>query len=416
MVDEGMKKARVQVVAAVATRDGKVLMVRTSKHGAGLPAGKVQPGETHVDALVREVEEETGLAVLAVGDPLGTEVAPGYECHHYEVEVDQGAPRAGSDAQEAWWATPDEARLPAFPMVHPMVLAQLARDAAPSEADEGWAERLGRPSAPAPTRQPGEAVRWLSDAIQTLFGFLKHAGVCGIIPCDCGMAHARSRAAALRTVMVDDLQVAAAVSAATERMGQQLAEELARSARLRRVIEDPAMAASSVPGEVLRAYLEARGWRSLLGTGEAVRMNTVDRYTGPAGGLLWLWPEAPMNHGTAAVVARFEGRPVEFLLADLMEASEAAVPPPESGRLRSTRELVAWLTHAALEAGGLSEGEVARAMGLDRVEVRGVAIEGRDVGDRLRQERMARVRAECAHVAPSSESGPPVGPVRGESE
>jgi hypothetical protein len=73
---------------------------------------------------------------------------------------------------------------------------------------------------------------------------------------------------------------------------------------------------------------------------------------------------------------------------------------------------VAWLAHAALEAGGLSEGEVARAMGLDRVEVRGVAIEGRDVGDRLRQERMARVRAELQPER-SPESGPAGEPVRG---
>jgi hypothetical protein len=208
----------------------------------------------------------------------------------------------------------------------------------------------------------------------------------------------------------------AAVAAATERAEQQLAEELARSARLRRVIEDPAMAASSVPGHVLRAYLKAQGWTSRPGTGEGaeVRLSAMDRYAGPRGGTIWFWPDqrrAP-DLGTLVVIARTEGRPVEFLLSDLVEASEDAVPPPASGRLRSQRELVAWLAHAALEAGGLSEGEVARAMGLDRVEVRGVAIEGRDVGDRLRQERMARVRAELQPER-SPESGPAGEPVRG---
>ncbi|WP_299262324.1 NUDIX domain-containing protein [Halorientalis sp.] len=62
-------------VGAVVTDDaGRVLLVREDGEWLA-PGGEVEPGETHEEALVREVEEETGVSV-SVGDLLAvTEVA-----------------------------------------------------------------------------------------------------------------------------------------------------------------------------------------------------------------------------------------------------------------------------------------------------------------------------------------------------
>ncbi|MGM0516947.1 MAG: NUDIX domain-containing protein [Pseudomonadota bacterium] len=52
-------------VAGIACRDGRYLMVEESIRGQRMlnqPAGHVEPGETVVEAVVREVEEETRFA------------------------------------------------------------------------------------------------------------------------------------------------------------------------------------------------------------------------------------------------------------------------------------------------------------------------------------------------------------------
>ncbi|MFP4173447.1 MAG: NUDIX domain-containing protein, partial [Candidatus Hydrogenedentota bacterium] len=57
-------------VAAIAVRDGAILLVRHEKHGERywlLPGGGVDFGETLTEALAREVREETGLAIEVGG-------------------------------------------------------------------------------------------------------------------------------------------------------------------------------------------------------------------------------------------------------------------------------------------------------------------------------------------------------------
>ncbi|WP_148572684.1 NUDIX hydrolase [Nocardioides caldifontis] len=103
--------------AVVQDATGRLLLVRRgTEPGRGLwsvPGGRVEPDESTEQAAAREVEEETGLRVVP-GRLLGTVERDGpggvvYVIHDFEARVD-GTPalRAGDDADEARWCTPDE--------------------------------------------------------------------------------------------------------------------------------------------------------------------------------------------------------------------------------------------------------------------------------------------------------------------
>ena len=64
----------IAAVGAIAVRDGALLLIRRghapSRGRWSLPGGRVEPGETPQQALVREMAEETGLTV-EVGELVG---------------------------------------------------------------------------------------------------------------------------------------------------------------------------------------------------------------------------------------------------------------------------------------------------------------------------------------------------------
>jgi 8-oxo-dGTP diphosphatase len=103
--------------AVIRDDDGRLLLIRRrNPPGAGLwslPGGRIEPGETDQQAVVREVAEETGLAVTC-GPLIGTVRRPGLDgavldVRDYAAVVTGGTLAAGDDAADARWVTPAQA-------------------------------------------------------------------------------------------------------------------------------------------------------------------------------------------------------------------------------------------------------------------------------------------------------------------
>jgi len=120
------------VGALVHDEHGRLLMIRRAQDpGRGrwsLPGGRVEAGEDDATALVRELAEETGLAVRP-GALVGRVVRVGvgrqvYDIADYRCTVTGGRLRAGDDAEDVRWCS--AAELAALPLVDGLfdVLAQ----------------------------------------------------------------------------------------------------------------------------------------------------------------------------------------------------------------------------------------------------------------------------------------------------
>jgi len=104
-------------VGAVIKDDrGRLLLIkRGHAPGAGLwslPGGRIEPGETDAEALVREMREETGL-VIEAGQLIGTVRRPAQDgglldIRDYAATVTGGTLRAGDDAADARWVAVSE--------------------------------------------------------------------------------------------------------------------------------------------------------------------------------------------------------------------------------------------------------------------------------------------------------------------
>ena len=117
-----MPGSRIRCVGAIVTdSDGRLLLVkRGHEPEAGrwsVPGGRVMPGESDPEAVVREVREETGLNVQP-GRLIGEVERPGpggvvFDIHDYAAAVSGGLLAAGDDAADARWVDPgDIGRLP----------------------------------------------------------------------------------------------------------------------------------------------------------------------------------------------------------------------------------------------------------------------------------------------------------------
>ncbi|MCR6486511.1 NUDIX domain-containing protein [Amycolatopsis sp. OK19-0408] len=86
---------------------GRLLLIRRANDpGSGqwsLPGGRVEPGETDEQAVIREMLEETGLHVIP-GTVVGSVVRGPYEIHDYACSVTGGVLTAGDDATDARWS------------------------------------------------------------------------------------------------------------------------------------------------------------------------------------------------------------------------------------------------------------------------------------------------------------------------
>ena len=104
------------VGAIITDAGGRLLLIkRGHEPGKGLwsiPGGRVEPGETDEQAVIREVREETGLVVQpgrligAVRRP--TPAGAMLDIRDYAATVTGGTLAAGDDADDARWAGPAE--------------------------------------------------------------------------------------------------------------------------------------------------------------------------------------------------------------------------------------------------------------------------------------------------------------------
>lgn len=98
-------------VGAIVVHDGNLLLVRRGRGPAAgswsVPGGRVEFGELLVEAVVREMAEETGLECVC-GELVGW-VERFVDDRHFVImdfevtPLDDTAPRAGDDAAEVAW-------------------------------------------------------------------------------------------------------------------------------------------------------------------------------------------------------------------------------------------------------------------------------------------------------------------------
>ena len=108
----------VQAAGVVCFRDGEVLLIRRGtppRQGEwSLPGGRLEPGETPMEAALRELAEETGVTARLLGlveivDTIMGEPEKLYLLHDYAAVWVAGEPVPGDDADRAQFMPVEEA-------------------------------------------------------------------------------------------------------------------------------------------------------------------------------------------------------------------------------------------------------------------------------------------------------------------
>src|SRR5690554_392853 len=124
----------IHVAVAVIVRDGRILIARRPEHvhQGGLlefPGGKVEPGETVQQALVREIVEETGLQVPT--ETLEPVIGIRHDYGDKQVFLDVWQTSAaegeaeGREGQPVFWLAPEELRDEDFPAANRPIIRAL---------------------------------------------------------------------------------------------------------------------------------------------------------------------------------------------------------------------------------------------------------------------------------------------------
>ncbi|WP_329051842.1 NUDIX domain-containing protein [Amycolatopsis sp. NBC_01488] len=105
---DGRTSTTIRCVGGIAFDSyGRLLLIRRANDpGSGqwsLPGGRVEPGETDKEAVIRELREETGLDVIP-GTLVGSVIRGPYAIFDYRCEVAGGVLTAGDDASDARWS------------------------------------------------------------------------------------------------------------------------------------------------------------------------------------------------------------------------------------------------------------------------------------------------------------------------
>ena len=95
---------------------GRLLLIKRANSPQqgrwSLPGGRVEAGETLEVTAAREVAEETGLDVQIIRKlgsvNLGIDEGYNYEVHHFLAQVVAGDLKAGDDAADVGWFTPQK--------------------------------------------------------------------------------------------------------------------------------------------------------------------------------------------------------------------------------------------------------------------------------------------------------------------
>jgi mutator protein MutT len=122
------------VIAGILRRNGHILLSRRPQdvHLPGLwefPGGKLEPGESHAEALRREIREELGIEIEVFGEVFTTVhhyPEKSVELHFYECAIVRGEPRA-IEVADFRWVKPSELQQYEFPEADRELLALLMK-------------------------------------------------------------------------------------------------------------------------------------------------------------------------------------------------------------------------------------------------------------------------------------------------